>query len=177
MRIFESADYQPALHQRYAAVRARLAVLLPSARVEHIGASSIPGAASKGDLDVFVGVAAGTHAAAVHRLVAAGWRVKADTLRTEQLCMLEQAEPEVALQVVELGSRFEFFLHFRNALRADSTLVEAYNALKRHHAGGSPEAYRAEKSAFIDTVLRTALDQGGPTPTEAGPRVPTRPAR
>ena len=63
---------------------------LPAARVEHIGASSIPGAISKGDLDVFVGIArcqfSTKHLAAARK---SGFREKQDTLRTPSLCMLE----------------------------------------------------------------------------------------
>lgn len=60
---------------------------------------------------------------------------------------------DVALQVVAKGSEFEFFLHFRDALRADPDLVELYNRLKHQFAASGEVRYRAEKSHFITAVL------------------------
>lgn len=49
---------------------------------EHVGSSSVPGAISKGDLDIYVGVDPQEHASAVLKLIDCGYKVKADTLRT-----------------------------------------------------------------------------------------------
>lgn len=82
------------------------------ARLDHVGASAIPGALSKGDLDICVVVEASEHAAAVVVLQGLGYAIKPDTLRTPELCMLqaECAAPDTALQVVAAGSKFEFFM-------------------------------------------------------------------
>ena len=64
-----------------------------------------------------------------------------------------RTDTDVALQVVAKGSEFEFFLHFRDALRADPRLVEQYNLLKQRFAPFGMERYREEKSRFITTVL------------------------
>jgi GrpB-like predicted nucleotidyltransferase (UPF0157 family) len=136
-------------------VSSEVSHLLPDVQIEHIGASAIPGAVSKGDLDICVLVAPQAHAQAVQVLEAASYAIKADTLRTPALCMLlsPRADMDVALQVVAKGSEFEFFLHFRDALRADPALVEQYNQLKTRFATSGEERYRAEKSRFITAVL------------------------
>ena len=100
-------------------------------------------------------VAAQDHAQAVRTLEAAGHVVKADTLRTPELCMLESPRQDwdVALQVVAQGSEFEFFMRFRDALRADPRLVEQYNRIKLEHASLGPQRYRDAKARFIAAVL------------------------
>lgn len=147
-------QYQAHAANVLAEVQTALAPVLPQARIEHVGASAIPGAISKGDLDVLLIVPPGTLAQAVATLCTLGYQEKPDTLRTTQLCMLlsPRSDIDLALQVIEAGSRFEFFLHFRDALRADPALVEEYNRIKRVMAGAEEVQYRTAKGEFIETV-------------------------
>ena len=158
MKILAAADYQPAILALFDRSAAALRALLPDARVEHVGASSIPGASSKGDLDVAVIVAPEAHAQVVARLGEAGFQIKTDTLRTPALCMLiapgDWSEGhDLALQVIASGSEFEDFLVFRDALRADPALVAAYDEVKHRHAAAGEDAYRTAKARFIESVL------------------------
>lgn len=155
MTLLEPSDYQPKAASVFISVVSEVSQLLPDVQLEHIGASAITGAMSKGDLDICVLVAPQAHAQAVQALQAAGYAIKTDTLRTPALCMLlsPRTDMDVALQVVARGSEFEFFLHFRDALRADPDLVEQYNQLKTRFATRGEERYRAEKSRFITAVL------------------------
>lgn len=139
----------------YEKVAVEVLRVLPSARVEHIGSSAIPGAVSKGDLDVFVGVDKVEFNRSIRELERNGFRVKSNTLRNESLCMLEIDEYElpVALQVVENGSEFEMFLTFRDAVRRNENLLRAYNQLKLSCTEASETCYRERKRAFIENVL------------------------
>ncbi len=156
--LLEAKDYQPRARELFERLRAALGPRLPSARIEHVGASAIPGALSKGDLDVCVVVAAHDFDAALATLHGAGFREKADTLRTPQLCMLVADRPDVdlAVQLVERDSKFEFFMAFRDALRGRPELVAEYNQIKQTAAAAGQDAYRAAKSAFIERVLSDA---------------------
>lgn len=119
-----------------------------------MGASSIPLAVSKGDLDIYIGVDSGDLESAVKILKGLGFEEKQDTLRTPELCMLEStANDDVAFQVVANGSEFECFLAFRDKLRANPELVQQYNALKMSCTGWSQDEYRLKKSAFVEHVL------------------------
>lgn len=155
MKLLDAAQYQSLAHEVFDQVARHLVELLPRARVEHVGASSIPGAISKGDLDVCVVVPAAEHDRAVAVLLSAGYVVKQHTLRTPALCMLlsPRRDMDVALQVVAAGSEFEFFMRFRDALRASPELVEQYNRIKRAAAALGPERYRSDKASFIQDVL------------------------
>ena len=158
MRLLQSAEYQPQAHAQFGLIEAELRTIFPAAAVEHVGASSIPGALSKGDLDVCLLVSPEQHAGVVNTLEAAGYVAKADTLRTAELCMLlaPQAAIDTALQVVAQGSKYEFFMHFRDALRADPRLVAQYNDIKKTHAHAGATRYRQAKAAFIEHVLKQA---------------------
>ncbi|WP_299128889.1 GrpB family protein [uncultured Vibrio sp.] len=154
MKFYPAEQYQTACHEMFARYERDIRKLIPNARVEHVGASSIPSAVSKGDLDIFVGVELGELEDAIERLTTLGFTEKLDTLRTPELCMLESTSgDDVALQVVANGSEFECFLRFRDKLRTNPALVQQYNTLKMSCEGWPHEEYREKKSTFIEHVL------------------------
>ncbi|MXY54781.1 MAG: GrpB family protein [Gammaproteobacteria bacterium] len=155
MKFLLPDEYQPAATHLFERVAEEVRRHVPESRIEHVGASAVPGAISKGDLDVFVGVPRERFEQTIGALGHLGYSVKADTLRTESLCMLEthRYPTAVALQVVENGSRFEMFLTFRDALRRDAALLCQYNDLKRACEGLGEDCYRTRKAAFIKGVL------------------------
>lgn len=155
MKFLEPWQYQPAIKRLFGEVAREVERQLPFARIEHVGASSIPGAVSKGDLDVFVGVARCDFRLSIALLKQLGYSEKANTLRTESLCMLETRRfaSDVAIQLVENGSPFETFLRFRDLLQADATLLAEYNAMKRACEGLDADSYRRRKADFIEGLL------------------------
>ncbi|MEZ8348705.1 GrpB family protein [Vibrio splendidus] len=154
MKFYPAEQYQAACNELFIRYERDIKKLIPNARVEHVGASSIPSAVSKGDLDIFVGVELGEFEDVIERLTILGFNEKLDTLRTPELCMLEStSSDDVALQVVANGSEFECFLRFRDKLRANPELVQQYNTLKMSCEGWPQEEYREKKSDFIEHVL------------------------
>lgn len=155
MKLLLPIEYQQDLESLFLSVRESVLAACPDAQVEHVGSSAIRGAISKGDLDVCVLVAPALHSHAVAALQASGYVIKVDTLRTPELCMLASPahDYDVALQVVAAGSRFEFFMHFRDALCRDPALVKEYNALKLQYCDRPPNEYRDAKAQFIASVL------------------------
>ena len=155
MRILESQEYQPKARAVYERIAAAFRTRLPNATIEHIGSSAITGAASKGDLDVFVGVDRCEFEQAVAIIQSLGFMIKTNTLRTPELCPFESSNYaiDVGVQLVERGSRFEFFRKFRDCLNSDPQLRERYNQLKREAAPLGEFEYRERKSAFIERVL------------------------
>ena len=59
MKFYPAEQYQAACNELFVRYGRDIKKLIPNARVEHVGASSIPFALSKGDLDIFVGVELG----------------------------------------------------------------------------------------------------------------------
>ncbi|MDF2415764.1 GrpB family protein [Aeromonas sp. 1HA1] len=157
MKFYRAEQYQASCEDLFLRYEREVKNLLPNARVEHVGASSIPLAISKGDLDIFIGVESDELEAAVQILTTLGFKEKVDTLRTSELYMLEsRSSDDVAFQLVANGSEFEFFLIFRDKLRANPSLVQQYNELKMSCEGLSQDDYRRKKSDFINHVLTGA---------------------
>ena len=130
MQFYKADEYQASCESLYRKYALEIAALLPDASIEHIGSSSIPNAVSKGDLGILVGVNGKELENAVKLLSTLGFNEKSDTLRTPELCMLENSSGEdVAFQVVANGSEFEFFVGFRDKLRNSPELVQRYNEL------------------------------------------------
>ncbi len=155
MRFLHPQDYQPIAGKIFEDIRQKFETMIPNANIQHVGSSAVDGSISKGDLDIFIGVPRDDHAETIRVFEQHGFKIKKGTLRTEELCMLEAEcyQIDVAVQIVAFGSKFEFFLEFRDKLRADSKLVQEYNALKRSFQGVSPDKYREAKSQFIERVL------------------------
>ncbi|MEZ8514734.1 GrpB family protein [Vibrio cyclitrophicus] len=154
MKFYPAEQYQAACNELFVRYGRDIKKLIPNARVEHVGASSIPFALSKGDLDIFVGVELGELEDVIERLTTLGFKEKLDTLRTPELCMLASTSgDDVALQVVANGSEFECFLRFRDKLCANPALVQQYNTFKMSCEGWPQDDYREKKSDFIEHVL------------------------
>lgn len=154
--LWKPAEYQPNLHLEFAEWSERL-LKLGAGRVEHIGASSVPGALSKGDLDVLAVVDATGLEVFRHTLTGIGFHEKPGNLRTPELCMMVHPQLEhFAIQLVARGSEFEhLFLGFRDALLENESLVREYNRVKMAASELDDASYRAAKEQFIHRILAT----------------------
>ena len=153
MKFLSPEEYQQKSRERFSEIARDLSVALPSARIEHVGSSAIERAISKGDLDVFVGVDSSDHPESITALQGLGYVIKEDTHRDSELCMLEQPGTNLALQVVANGSKYEFFITFRDVMNGSPELVDQYNELKLSCRGYSADTYRSAKSQFISRIL------------------------
>lgn len=136
----------------------RLTRLLPTtAELEHIGATAIPGALTKGDLDILVRVQADDFAPSV-MVLSDQYTVHQVQNWTSTLASFidpTEAEPEVGVQLVVAASPDDaLFGPFRDALIADPDLLQQYNALKQRLDGTDYATYTAAKGEFIEQALR-----------------------
>lgn len=155
MKLLKYEEYSAKTNTIFNQLKLELLNILPVARVEHIGSSSIPNSLSKGDLDIFVGVNKDQHVEAIELIKTIGFTEKIDTFKSNELCMLttDRFDYDVAIQVVANGSEFESFIKFRDALCFDVKFVKLYNDIKLKAKGLSEDEYRAKKSVFIQRVL------------------------
>jgi GrpB-like predicted nucleotidyltransferase (UPF0157 family) len=156
MNFLAPGVYQPIAWLAYHQIREQILTVLPSARIEHIGSSSMEGTVSKGDLDVFVGVAQSSFEHAIGVLQSLQFKIKENTLRTDALCAFESYEYplDVGIQLVATGSEFECFLVFRDLINGNEDLRDRYNQLKVDATGLDPQEYRTIKSKFIESLLK-----------------------
>ncbi|QIZ75636.1 GrpB family protein [Ferrimonas lipolytica] len=152
--LYECHQYQPEAQRLFNAYQAKLRPLFPSATIEHVGSSAIDGAISKGNVDIFLGVPKHQLETAIELVAANDFTIKTDTLRSDELCMLQSnQDQQVAVLLVANDSKFEFFLHFRDQLNRSPDLVAQYNQVKRNSTSPSERYYYTQKSLFIVNVL------------------------
>lgn len=138
-------------------LRTKLHLALPYARVEHVGSTAIPGALTKGDLDVCAVVSEKDFAAAKGRLADA-FQIHQPENWTDGFASFI-APPEdgvdIGVQLVVAESTEEaWFIAWRELLRSDSDLRNRYDQLKLRHQADPTDSYRAAKERLILNTLR-----------------------
>lgn len=154
---------QAGVTEAFALREAQLGHWLPFAEIEHVGSTAIPGALTKGDLDILVRVAAAEFRVAEE--VLSGLFPRNDgTPRTDAFASFKEdsAEPALGIQLVVRGADWDVFSQFRDALKADPRLVHEYNQLKQTFDGRAMDDYRAAKEQFVERVLRLAPRHSAP---------------
>ncbi|HXF32558.1 MAG TPA: GrpB family protein [Solirubrobacterales bacterium] len=132
--------------------RDRLAGLLPQARIEHVGSTAVPGSLTKGDLDICLSVRAEEFPSAA-AVLSAAFTVHQPENWTDGLASFvapAEDEVEIGIQLVVTGGpEEEWFIGWRERLRADAELRERYDRCKAEHRDAPVEAYRAAKERLI----------------------------
>lgn len=107
--LYAPEQYRTTAEALFGETARQIQAVFPDVQVEHMGSTAIPGALSKGDVDIAVLVPPGQLDHYLPPLLNLGFRVQDQTLRTPQLCMLKclRADVDLALQVIERGSPFE----------------------------------------------------------------------
>ena len=152
----------------FAATCDELLELLPGATVEHMGATSVPGAITKGDLDILVLInpaafdgASGALAALFEIHQAENWTPSFASFNAPA----RDGIP-IGIQLAAAGSLEERqFIGLRDLLRTRPDLLERLNNLKRSFDGADPEAYWRAKQELIESLL---ADNGLAGPAERG---------
>ncbi len=155
MNFYEYDVYIENLMPIYKDLEEKIRALIPQARVEHVGASSVKGCVSKGDLDILVAVNQDDFEHSIDLIKTLDFYEKRDTLRTHDLCMFvtDRYQEDVAIQLIVSGSSFEDFIKFRDILRSDSKVLTKYNQLKMSSKGLSQVDYRSKKNDFISSIM------------------------
>ena len=135
----------------------RLRRLLAGADIEHIGATAIPGALTKGDVDVCVRVAPAEFRAAADTL-AAHFAIKQPENWTADFASFGDDagfDLPVGVQLVARDSEADQFVFLRDHFVANAAAMADYNRLKIRHASDGPEAYWQAKNALFAKILAT----------------------
>jgi GrpB-like predicted nucleotidyltransferase (UPF0157 family) len=139
--------------------RKKILHLVPTAEVEHIGATSVPGLLTKGDLDLQVSVSLAKFNQAVillqteysdHQLE--NWTESFASFKVER-----DSDIPVGVQLVIQGSQSDIFVKSRELLLAQPKRVEELNRLKQCHAGGDMDTYIKHKGEFFTVLLENGV--------------------
>jgi GrpB-like predicted nucleotidyltransferase (UPF0157 family) len=130
--------------------------------IHHVGSTAVPGLAAKPIVDILVGVEDLESSRACFEPLAALEYLYAP-YRSEEMHWFCKPHPERRTHHLHLapadGRRYADELAFRDRLRGDVAVADAYAALKRDLAARFPddrEAYTDGKSEFIRKVLAEA---------------------
>jgi GrpB-like predicted nucleotidyltransferase (UPF0157 family)/pimeloyl-ACP methyl ester carboxylesterase len=165
----ELVPWDPAWATRFARERAAIADVLGDrvGAIEHIGSTAVEGLAAKPVIDIAVGVAdSAAIDAAAGRLRAAGYAPSPDREVGHRFALRRGDGRRLAHAhvVVHDGPWWRDHVGFRDLLRADVRLRDAYAAHKRELAArhaGDREAYTDAKARFVATA-RTGPAGGRP---------------
>jgi GrpB-like predicted nucleotidyltransferase (UPF0157 family) len=136
--------------------RTKILHLVPTAQVEHIGATSVPNLLTKGDLDLQVSVALQEFDRAIallqteycnHQLE--NWTESYASFKVE-----EGSDIPVGIQLVIQDSQSDIFVKSRNLLLAQPEKVEKLNYLKQFQADGDMDTYIDRKGEFFTKLLK-----------------------
>jgi GrpB-like predicted nucleotidyltransferase (UPF0157 family) len=160
-------EYDRSWPDQFARLAAKVSAALGSlvSRIEHVGSTAVPGLAAKPiiDLDVVLRSEADL-SGAIRRLATLGYLHEGNLgVAGREAFQSPAGEPRHHLYVLT-GEAAELQRHllFRDALRADATLRDAYAALKRSLAEEhchDRAAYGAGKSVFVSAALKAAAEK------------------
>jgi GrpB-like predicted nucleotidyltransferase (UPF0157 family) len=158
------AEWTPRWAELFSAEASRLRAALGdlAVAIEHYGSTSVPGLVAKPILDILVGGPQATDPSLYSEaLTPLGYYYAAHAGVPHHLVFGRGTARTHLVHVVRYGGdAWGRALAFRDALRRDAGLRDAYAALKRELAqrhGEERSRYTAEKGAFIERVLAEPL--------------------
>lgn len=150
-----SQSYLQKVEDLFEEHRKKILYLVPTAKVEHIGATSVPGLLTKGDLDLQVSVSLPEFDRAVGLLQTEysdrqleNWTESFASFKVER-----DSDIPVGVQLVIQGSESDIFVKSRELLLAQPEKVEELNQLKQCHANGDMDTYIKHKGEFFTALL------------------------
>ena len=148
-------ELQPQVESTLEAALTRLNAVLPEVETHHVGATAIPGAVTKGDVDMVVRVTATQFPVVVRSLGTLFDKKQAENWTDEFASFGDDDgfELPLGLQVVVRGSEGDIFLYLRDYLRAHDDAREEYDRIKIGHAGDMANGYWEAKNAFLERIL------------------------
>ena len=135
--------------------------LIPDAEVYEVGSTAVPGAIGKQDIDVLVSVPSHLFQSAQAILDAAYARDLQQFSSADYQGYCVSVDPDIKVQFTVMGSRYDRFLPFLEALRSDPKLLKRYNRLKLRWNGRPMIEYRKAKARFIEAVLSSSVKERG----------------
>jgi len=133
----------------------RIRLLVPDTELHHIGATAVPGALTKGDIDTLLQVLPSDFTAVVD-VLKQHFQIKQPANWTPEFASFGDdttyALP-VGIQVVVKDSSADFLLFLRDYFIENSAALTEYNRLKTAHSEDGQEAYWNAKNEFLSRIL------------------------
>lgn len=149
-----SPEIYHAAQDLFSEVERRIHAALPHAEVRHVGSTAVYGSLTKGDLDVLVRVNQGDFQEADGVLAELFRRNEgSDKTGSFSAFMDTSLSPELGVQLVADGTKYDRFTEWADRLANDEELRSSYDELKARYNGKDISDYRAAKDEFISRHL------------------------
>lgn len=158
MHFFSADSVAQDADEAYNEEREILSPLVPSAQIEHIGSTAIPGSITKGDIDILVTVDAARFAE-VDTVLARRYLRNEGSGRTSTFSAFETNSGRrlrLGVQLVARGSTDEWEFRTVQSRLAEPDVLAVYNAMKLRYEGRDEAEYRKAKNIFIGDILQEA---------------------
>jgi len=136
--------------------RKRILHVIPSADIQHIGGTAVPGSLTKGDLDIQVRVKQKDFEKAQNALSKMYKPNKGNSpTKTYASFKDDSAKIPLGVQLTVIGSKEDNFTALRDILIHDKNHLKKYNVLKKRYQGKSMREYRKAKGKFVEKILKS----------------------
>jgi GrpB-like predicted nucleotidyltransferase (UPF0157 family) len=148
---FRPAQEVPGIGEAFRSERERILALLPDAEVVHTGASSVPRALTRGDLDIQVRVPPSRFDGALGTLDAVYARYRPDIWSHGFAAFVAEAAVPTGLVLTAIGAEHDrLFTRSWEQLRREPEFLQALNELKLGWEGSEDDGgYEEAKAAFF----------------------------
>jgi len=139
-----------------------LGPLLPDVELHHIGATAIPGALTKGDLDVLLRVE-NSKFSSVLDILRENFAIKQPQNWSPYFASFGSDTGyslPLGVQLVVKDSETDFLLFIRDYLLAHPEIVAELNRVKRAYADKGPEEYWSAKDRILAPIVALNLKRG-----------------
>ena len=152
----EQAKFRQRAEELFLKERKIILRAIPSADIQHIGSTAIPGSLTKGDLDIQVRVEQKYFQKAQNALLKIYKPNKGNPpTKTYASFKDDSAKIPLGVQLTVIGSKEDNFTALRDILVNNKKHLRAYNTLKNRYQGKPMREYRKAKGKFIEKVLKT----------------------
>lgn len=147
----QSDEIRKSVESLFRIEKAKLQEMFPSAKIEHVGGTAVPGLLTKGDLDICVQVTEEDFHNAAHALKEC-YEINQPNNWTRTYASFKDGSRDIGVQLCVVGSADDYFVHQREYLLKNQGAVEKLNQLKQQFEGSDMEAYRSAKNNFYEKL-------------------------
>lgn len=159
MRFVNSNDIWDKATRAFEKEKQFLLKLMPIADIQHVGSTAIPGALTKGDLDIQVRVSESIFKDATEKLKL-HYKINHPEIWRDGFASFQNyANPEIpiGIQLTVKDSAYDDFYKVRDLFTKDAQLLKKYNAMKRSFEGKSVIEYKKAKKELFGANGETKL--------------------
>lgn len=148
---YTSEELLPAISKLFKEHKELILKISPNSTIVHIGASSIPGALTIGDLDIHIQVSKEDFSETKDQLKQYYHVNHSDKWNDEFALFHRKDHPEIPMSIVVVvkGSKFDEHAQQTDLLRNNPDLLLQYNNLKKKFEGKSVSEYKKAKREFF----------------------------